>query len=272
MSATRSAASCAARVLVWLLLPELAIGLAARPKLTSAREGGSLAPPPREASPPPCSARDVVVRVFDIGTPGLCKTLSLITQKDVLWFPKMTVSLGGRTWSYDGEVERTVPQIVENAAGGPPLLTLNLGPAELCDGEIDALLDEMGSTDYTPAEYDFFYRNCNHFCTDLADRLVQRGGGGGTPLPREFIEVRRCASLVSSQLAPYHTLTVPQDAVLAESESLLVRMPGAQQQLTRSVTRQVQRVIVAAWRTQWKRALAEYEEQEEEARRREAAA
>ena len=271
MRATPSASCLHGPVLVWLLLPELAIGLAARPKLTSAREGGSLAPPPREASPPPCSARDVVVRVFDISTPGLCKTLSLITQKDVLWFPKMTVSLGGRTWSYDGEVERTVPRIVENAAGGPPLLTLNLGPAELSDGEIDALLDEMGSTDYTPAEYDFFYRNCNHFCTDLADRLVQRGGGG-TPLPREFIEVRRYASLVSSQLAPYHTLTVPQDAVLAESESLLVRMPGAQQQLTRSVTRQVQRVIVAAWRTQWKRALAEYEAQEEEARRREAAA
>mmetsp|Transcript_16191 Transcript_16191/g.51902 ORF Transcript_16191/g.51902 Transcript_16191/m.51902 type:complete len:251 (-) Transcript_16191:24-776(-) len=250
MRATPSASCLHGPVLVWLLLPELAIGLAARPKLTSAREGGSLAPPPREASPPPCSARDVVVRVFDISTPGLCKTLSLITQKDVLWFPKMTVSLGGRTWSYDGEVERTVPRIVENAAGGPPLLTLNLGPAELSDGEIDALLDEMGSTDYTPAEYDFFYRNCNHFCTDLADRLVQRGGGGGTPLPREFIE----------------------DAVLAESESLLVRMPGAQQQLTRSVTRQVQRVIVAAWRTQWKRALAEYEAQEEEARRREAAA
>ena len=49
-------------------------------------------------------------------------------------------------------------------------------------------------------------------------------------------------------------------------------MPGAQQQLMRSVTRQVQRVIVAAWRTQWKRALAEYEEQEEEEQRREAAA
>lgn len=36
------------------------------------------------------------------------QTLSLITGKEVLWFPKLTVSLGGRTWSYDGEVERTV--------------------------------------------------------------------------------------------------------------------------------------------------------------------
>ena len=40
----RTAHSSRAARLVWLLLPELAIGLAARPKLTSAREGGSLAP------------------------------------------------------------------------------------------------------------------------------------------------------------------------------------------------------------------------------------
>ena len=237
MSATRSAASCAARVLVWLLLPELAIGLAARPKLTSAREGGSLAPPPREASPPPCSARDVVVRVFDIGTPGLCKTLSLITQKDVLWFPKMTVSLGGRTWSYDGEVERTVDAIVENAAGGPALRTLNAGPCLLAtDAEVDALLDSMGATDYTPEEYDFFYRNCNHFCLDLTERLA---GVERLAAHSEWLDTR----------------------VLDESNSLLSKMPEFQQSLTRGVTRQVQKVIVKAWRKEWKRALAEYAEE-----------
>ena len=30
----------------------------------------------------------------------------------------------------------------------------------------------MASSDYAPEEYDFFLRNCNHFCVDLAERLA----------------------------------------------------------------------------------------------------
>jgi len=33
--------------------------------------------------------------------------------------------------------------------------------------------------------------------------------------------------------------------------------------MTRSVTRQVQKIIIKSWRREWKRALAEYEEQQE---------
>ena len=50
--------------------------------------------------------------------------------------------------------------------------------------------------------------------------------------------------------------------VIAESEAILNKMPGFQQTMTRSVTRQVQKIIVKSWRTEWKRALAEYEEEE----------
>ena len=114
-----------------------------------------------------------MLKVYDIATPAVAQTLSLLTNKPVRWFPKLTVSVGGRTWSYDGEVERTVDAIVENAAGGPALRTLNAGPCLLAtDAEVDALLDSMGATDYTPEEYDFFYRNCNHFCLDLTERLA----------------------------------------------------------------------------------------------------
>mmetsp|Transcript_1809 Transcript_1809/g.4720 ORF Transcript_1809/g.4720 Transcript_1809/m.4720 type:complete len:118 (+) Transcript_1809:361-714(+) len=105
------------------------------------------------------------------------------------------------------------------------------------DHEIDELLTSMGETDYTPEQYDFFYRNCNHFCDDLSQRLT----GEMASVPRDFME----------------------NNILAESESLLSAMPEVQQTLTRGVTRQVQKVIVAAWRKQWKRALAEYEEQQE---------
>jgi len=57
----------------------LAEGLAARPKLTRARPGGSLPPPAREA-PPPCSDRDVVVRVYDISTPPLCAPPCVVSR------------------------------------------------------------------------------------------------------------------------------------------------------------------------------------------------
>jgi hypothetical protein len=39
-------------------------------------------------------------------------------------------------------------------------------------------------------------------------------------------------------------------------------MPGLQQTMTRAVTFQVQKIIIKSWRKEWKRALAEYEEQQ----------
>ena len=207
--------------------------MAVRPKLTTARAGGSGAPPAREAPTAVVGDRDVVVRVYDISTPVLAQTLSLICSKQVQWFPKLTVSVGDRTWSYDGEVERTINEIVENAAGGPPLRVFNLGASMRSDAQIDTLLSDMGHADYNPEEYDFFFRNCNHFCYDLAQRLAPED----CAVDEAFFE----------------------EVVLAESESLLVNMPSVQQALTRTVTRQVQKVIIKAWRTEWKRALAEYE-------------
>ena len=52
------------------------------------------------------------------------------------------------------------------------MLTFNLGQSNMNDHEIDELLTSMGETDYTPEQYDFFYRNCNHFCDDLSQRLT----------------------------------------------------------------------------------------------------
>ena len=40
------------------------------------------------------------------------------------------------------------------------------------DAESDAEIARMGATDYAPQEYDFFLRNCNHFCYDRAERLA----------------------------------------------------------------------------------------------------
>ena len=212
-----------------------ALGLAVRAKV--GRPGGSFEPPAREPPGEAPQPRDVVLKVYDIATPAVAQTLSLLTNKPVRWFPKLTVSVGSRTWSYDGEVERTVDAIVENAAGGPALRTLNAGPCLLAtDAEVDALLDSMGATDYTPEEYDFFYRNCNHFCLDLTERLA---GVERLAAHSEWLDTR----------------------VLDESNSLLSKMPEFQQSLTRGVTRQVQKVIVKAWRKEWKRALAEYAEE-----------
>ena len=95
----------------------------------------------------------------DISTPDLCKAMSLLAFKPAYWFPKLSISVGRRTWSYDGEPEETYDAIIENAAGGSALRTWNCGPTALTDSEIDALLNEMAAGDYAPEEYDFFLRN-----------------------------------------------------------------------------------------------------------------
>ena len=149
--------------------------MAVREKLTTCRSGPNLRPPQRVEPAQPVGARDVIVKLYDISTPELCTAMSLLAFKPAYWFPKLSVSLGDRTWSYDGEVEETYDAIIENAAGGPPLRTWNCGPTSLSDAEVDTLLEQMGSSDYTTDEYDFFMRNCNHFCYDLSERL---GGDG----------------------------------------------------------------------------------------------
>ena len=51
--------------------------------------------------------------------------------------------------------------------------------------------------------------------------------------------------------------------MLHESEAILNQMPGGafQQKMTRAVTFQVQKIIIKSWRKEWKRALAEYAEE-----------
>ena len=154
-----------------LLLSHVA-GLAVRPKLAGTRSGPNLQPPELVVAVAPPGARDVVVKLYDISTPELCQAMSLLASKPAYWFPKLSVGVGRRTWSYDGEPEQTYDEIIENAAGGPPLRTWNCGATSLSDDEIDAIIGQMGERDYTPAEYDFFLRNCNHFCYDLAERLA----------------------------------------------------------------------------------------------------
>ena len=97
----------------------------------------------------------------------------------------------------------------------------------------------MASTDYAPEEYDFFLRNCNHFCLDLSERLA--GDGAWSKADATFMD----------------------EHIIHESEAILNSMPGGafQQSMTRSVTRQVQKIIIKSWRKEWKRALAEYEEE-----------
>ena len=110
---------------------------------------------------------------------------------------------------------------------------------DIKDEEIDAVLAQMGATDYTPDEYDFFFRNCNHFCYDLAERLAD---GGWSESDAAYIE----------------------NHVLHESEAILSDMPLGtfQQDLTRKVTTQVQKAVINAWRTDWRKSLAEYEEEQ----------
>lgn len=180
--------------------------------------------------------RDVVVKLYNIGTPELAQVLTVICNKKGHWFPKLSISVGRRVWSYDGEPEQTYDEIIENASGEPPIRTWNLGPTKLSDSEIDAMIAGMAETDYAPKEYDFFFRNCNHFCVDLSERLEPERGW-------------------SEEDAAFAN-----DRVLHESEAIINNMPGFQQKATRLVTFQVQKVIVKAWRKEWKRALAEYEE------------
>ena len=230
---------CYAAVGALLLLSVGSSGMAVRPKLEAARPGPNLRPPAREGPPPTPGARDVIVKLYDISTPELVTAMSLLAFKPAYWFPKLSIGVGRRTWSYDGEPEETYDAIIENAAGGPALRTWNCGATTLSDEEIDALLDNMAATDYAPQEYDFFLRNCNHFCYDLAERLTAPWGAADA----QFLD----------------------EAVLHESEAILNSLPGGsfQQSMTRSVTRQVQKIIIKSWRREWKRALAEYEEEQQ---------
>ena len=50
---------------------------------------------------------------------------------------------------------QTYDAIIENSFGAP-LRVWNLGPTRLTDAQIDALLADMGNTDYSPQEYDTF--------------------------------------------------------------------------------------------------------------------
>lgn len=140
------------------LLLETAVSMAVRPKLTACRPGPNLKPPDRVEPSTPLGPRDVVVKCYDISTPELVQAMSLLAFKPAYWFPKLSIGVGGRTWSYDGEPEETYDAIIANAAGGPPLRTWNLGPTKLSDEDIDATIAQMGTTDYTPSEYDFFLR------------------------------------------------------------------------------------------------------------------
>ncbi|NCU87855.1 MAG: hypothetical protein EBV58_08650, partial [Actinobacteria bacterium] len=58
-------------------------GMAVRPKLSQCRPGPNLQPPERidaDAAPGP---RDVVVKLYDISTPELCRAMSLLASKPV---------------------------------------------------------------------------------------------------------------------------------------------------------------------------------------------
>ena len=155
----------------------------------------------------PIAARDVVIRCYDISGDGkLAPALSLATFKQVHWFPKLTCSVGDRAWAYDGEVEPTSNTVVARAAG-PPVFEFNLGACVYDDAGIDDVLANM-AVDYNEEEYDFFFRNCNHFADDLGRRLSD-----GNEVPRSFMD----------------------DYVLCESESLLCNMASFQRSMTMAV-------------------------------------
>lgn len=82
-------------------------------------------------------------QLYDISTPELCQAMSLLAFKPAYWFPKLSISVGRRTWSYDGEPEETYDAIIENAAGGCALRMWNCGPTSLTDAQIDDVLSEM---------------------------------------------------------------------------------------------------------------------------------
>jgi len=180
----------------------------------------------------PIGDRDVVVRCYDISNDGqLAPALSLATFKKVHWFPKLTCGVGGRAWAYDGEIERTSNNVVA-AAAGPPVFEFNLGPCAYDDAGVDEVLRSL-EPEYNEDEYDFFFRNCNHFADDLARRLTT-----GNEVDRAFLDV----------------------CVLAESESLLCKMAGFQRDMTMAVTRKIQKIVIVSWRRSWKKALEEEDE------------
>ena len=223
-----------------LLLATRSAAMAVRPKLTAFKTGPQLQRPIREDPPTtPPGPRDVVVKLYDISKPELVTAFKMLAFKEGWWFPKLSLSVGRRVWSYDGTPNQTYDPIIEGLAGGKPLRTFNCGPTSKSDEEIDAILAQMGATDYTPDEYDFFFRNCNHFCYDLAERLAD---GGWSESDAAYIE----------------------NHVLHESEAILSDMPLGkfQQDLTRKVTTQVQKAVINAWRTDWRKSLAEYEEEQ----------
>ena len=106
--------------LVALFLPHAA-ALAVRPKPATLRPGPNLQPPVRVDPAEPPGPRDVVIKLYDISTPELCKAMSLLASKPAYWFPKLSVGVGRRTWSYDGEPEETYDAIIQNAAGTSPV-------------------------------------------------------------------------------------------------------------------------------------------------------
>ena len=213
--------------------------MAVRPKRTAFRTGPQLRPPVREATAVEAGPRDVVLKLYDISTPALVTAFKALAFKEGWWFPKLSISVGRRCWSYDGEPEETYDGILERVSGGKPLRTFNCGPTTKSDEEIDAVLAQMATTDYTEDEYDFFFRNCNHFCFDLAERLTDDG-----------------LSEADSKFIDEH--------VLHESEAILSDLPLGefQQTLTRKITREIQLVIIKSWRKEWKAQLAEYEEEQ----------
>ena len=127
-----------------------------------------------------------------------------------------------------GEIEPTSNTVVARAAG-PPVFEFNLGECSYDDAGIDEVLRKM-EADYNEEEYDFFFRNCNHFADDLGRRL-----SGGNEVDRKFME----------------------DFVIFESESLLCNMASFQRSMTMAVTRQIQKIVIVSWRRSWKKALAE---------------
>ena len=127
-----------------------------------------------------------------------------------------------------GEIEPTSNTVVARAAG-PPVFQFNLGECSYDDAGIDEVLRKM-EADYNEEEYDFFFRNCNHFADDLGRRL-----SGGNEVDRKFME----------------------DFVIFESESLLCNMASFQRSMTMAVTRQIQKIVIVSWRRSWKKALAE---------------
>ena len=129
---------------------------------------------------------------------------------------------------FSGEIEPTSNTVVARAAGDP-VFSFNLGECVYDDAGIDEVLRKMES-DYNENEYDFFFRNCNHFADDLGRRL-----SGGNEVDRKFME----------------------DFVIFESESLLCNMASFQRSMTMAVTRQIQKIVIVSWRRSWKRALAE---------------